>query len=140
MQLLQIGVVTQFLCRDSISVRFLLQQCFLYCQHFCRDQVLSLLNLISYCSFILILRHSLLVFLMLSVATQFLCRDGTFLYSANLVVATQFVMSRQDLFSLCWNLCHDIEKVYWDLVYQCSSYLCVTTLRSMSRHRNISSV
>ena len=39
----------------------LLQQCFLYCQHFYRDRVLSPLNLISYCSFILMLRHSLLV-------------------------------------------------------------------------------
>ena len=30
MQLLQIGVVTQFLCLNSMSVWFLLQQCFLY--------------------------------------------------------------------------------------------------------------
>ena len=36
-QLLQIGVATQFLCRDNISIWFLLQRCFLYCQHFYRD-------------------------------------------------------------------------------------------------------
>ena len=33
-----------------------------------------------------------------------------FLYLAHLCVATQFVMSRQDLSSMCGNLCHDIEK------------------------------
>ena len=75
----------------------------------CRDKVLSPLNLISCCSFILILRHSFLV-LMFSVATQFLCRDRTFLYLAYICVTTQFVMSRQDLSPLCWNLCCNIEK------------------------------
>ena len=105
----------------------------------CRDRVLSPLNMISCCSFILILRHSLLVLLMFFVVTQFLCRDKTFLYSTYICVATQFVMSRQDLSSLCWNLCRDIEKVSRDLIYQCSAYLCVATLRSLSRHRNISS-
>ena len=78
----------------------------------CRDIVLSTLNLISCCSFILILRLSLMVLLMFSVATQFLCRDRTFLYSAYLCVPTQFVMSRQDFASLCWNLCRDIEKSF----------------------------
>ena len=48
-------------------------------------------------------------------------------------------MSRQDLSSLCWNLCRDIEKVCRDLVYQFSTYLCVSTLRFLSQHRNISS-
>ena len=76
----------------------------------CRDRVLSPLNLISCCSFILILRNSLLVLLMFAVAAQFLCHDKTFLYSAYICVVTQFVMLRQDLYSLCWNLCRDIEK------------------------------
>ena len=76
----------------------------------CRDRVLSPFNLISCCSFILILRHSLLVLSMFAVTAQFLCRDRTFLYSAYICVATQFVMSRQDLSSLCWNLFRDIEK------------------------------
>ena len=56
------------LCRDPVSMSrqyfclFLLHQRFLYYQHFCRDRVLSPLNLISCCSFIFMLRHSLLVF------------------------------------------------------------------------------
>ena len=57
----------------------------------CRDRVLLSPNLISCCSFILMLQHGLLV---LSV----------------FAVATQFVMSRPDFFSLCWNICRDIEK------------------------------
>ena len=44
----------------------------------CYDRVLSPLNLISYCSFILILRHSLLVLLMFAIATQFLFATGLF--------------------------------------------------------------
>ena len=42
-------------------------------------------------------------------------------------VATQFVMLRQGLFSLCWNLCRD-------LVYLCLVYFYVATLRFLSRH------
>ena len=76
----------------------------------CRDRVLSPLNLISCCIFILILRHSLLVLSMFAITTKFLCHDRTFLYSSYICVATQFIMSRQDLSSLCWNLCRDIEK------------------------------
>ena len=60
-------------CRDPVFMSrqhfcwFLLQQFFLYCQHSCRDQEslpqqsLVALNLISICTFILMLRHSLLV-------------------------------------------------------------------------------
>ena len=55
----------------------------------CRDRVLSPLNLISCCSFILNLRHSFLVLSMFSIVTQFLCHDRTFLYSASICVVTQ---------------------------------------------------
>ena len=110
-----------------------------YFKKVCRDRVLSPLNLISCCNFFLILRHSLLVLSMFFFTTQCLCRNKTFLYSTYLCVATQFVMSRQDLSSLCWNLCRDIEKVCCDLFYQFLAYLCVATLRFLSRHRNISS-
>ena len=75
-----------------------------------RDRVLLPLNLISCCSFILILQHSLLVLSMFAVATHLLCRDKTFIYSTHLCVATRFVVSLQDFSSLCWNLFHDIEK------------------------------
>ena len=76
----------------------------------CRNKFLSPLNMISCCSFILILRHILLVLSMFAVVTQFLCHDKIFLYSAYICDTTQFVMSRQYLSSLCWNLCRDIEK------------------------------
>ena len=76
----------------------------------CRYRVLSPLNLISCCNFILILRHGFLVLSMFSVVIQCLCRDRTFLCSTYICVATQFVLSRQDLSSLCWNICHDIEN------------------------------
>ena len=60
-------------------------------QKVCRNRFLSPLNLISCCSFILMLRHGLLMLSLFSVATH-------------------FVMSRPDFSSLCWNLCRDIEK------------------------------
>ena len=77
MQLLQIGVATQFLCYDSISILVLVATMFLYCKNLYRDSevccdiVLSALNLISYCNFILMLRHGLLELLMFAVTTQF---------------------------------------------------------------------
>ena len=63
------------LCHDPVYMSrqhlcwFLLQQCFLSCQHSCRDKILSPLNLISCCNFIFMLQHSLLVLYMFSVAT-----------------------------------------------------------------------
>ena len=83
-KLLQIGVMTLLLCRNSISVGSCCNNvsCIVsisivtrkvYC-----DKVLSPLNLISCCNFILILRHSLLVLSMFSVATKFLCCDKNF--------------------------------------------------------------
>ena len=115
-------IASSNLCHDPFFMSqqhfclFLLQQCFLYCQHsyrdrkVCYDRVLLPLNLISCYNFILMLRHSLLVLLMFYVATKFLCRDRTFLYSTYICVATKFVISQQDLSPLCWNLCRDIEK------------------------------
>ena len=60
-------------------------------QKVCRDRVLSPLNLISCCSFILMLRHGLFVVLMFAVATQ-------------------FIMSQPNFSSMCWNLYRNIEK------------------------------
>ena len=73
----------------------------------CRNRVLSSLNLISYCSFILMLRHGLLVLSMFAVATQ-------------------FVMSRPNFSSLCWNLCRNIEK------FVATLFICVQLI-SVSR-------
>ena len=83
-QLIQIGVTTQFLCRENISVGSCCNNvsCIVSIsvetRKVCRDRVLSPLNLISCCSFILMLRHSFLVLSMFSMATKFLCRDKTF--------------------------------------------------------------
>ena len=69
---------------------------------------------------------------MFVVVTQILCRDMAFLYSAYICVTTRpFFLVLESL------LRH--KKVCRDLVYQCSSYLYVATLRSLLRHRNISS-
>ena len=101
-QLLQIYVATQFLCHDGISFSSCCNNvsCIVsisvMTRKVCRNRVLSPLNLISCCSFLLILRHSILVLSMCFVATQFLCHDKTFLYSAHLWVVTQVVTSRQD--------------------------------------------
>ena len=122
MQLLQIGVAAQLVCRDSISVGSCCNNvsCIvsisIATKKVYRDRVLLPLNLISCCNFILMLRHNLLVLSMFSVTTKFLCRDKTFLFSSSLCCRcyrcflTQFIMSQQDLSSLCWNLCRDIEK------------------------------
>ena len=105
---------------------------FVAAQKICRDRVLSPLNLISCCSFILMLRHGLLVLSMF-------------------VVVTHYVMLLQDFSVFSLSLCRDPfcyvvtillflmleslsrhRKVCRDLVYQCSSYLCVAILSSLS--------
>ena len=116
MQLLQTCVATQFLCCDSISIRSCCNivsyiVCILIAtRKVCRDRVFSPLNLISCCSFILMLQHSLLVLWLFSVMTKFLCCDKTFFLQLIFVSRFSSVMSRQDLSSLCWNLCRDMEK------------------------------
>ena len=98
----------------------------------CRDRVLSSLNLISCYNFILILRHSFLALSMFSVATQFLCRDRIF--SLSLCRDPVCYLAARPLFLVLKYLSRH-RKVYRDLVYQCSAYLCVATLRSLSQHR-----
>ena len=74
MQLLKIGVATQFLCHDSISVLVIVATLFLVLSEFMsrpRKFVTTEFYLISCCNFILMLRHGLLVLLMFAVATQF---------------------------------------------------------------------
>ena len=110
-QLLQIGVATHFLCRDNISVGSCCNNvsCIVSISVATR-KVLSPLNLVSCCSFILILRHSLLVLSMFFVATKFLCRGKNFCFQLIFMSQPSSVMSRQDLSSLCWNICCDMEK------------------------------
>ena len=118
-QLLQIGVATKFLYHDNIYFWFLLQRCFLYCQHFCHDQEcmsrqsLVATYLISCCSFILILRHSLLP---LGVVDVFY-HDPIF-------------MSRQNFSVFSLYLCRD------PVCYVTTRPLFLV-LESFSRHRNV---
>ena len=132
-------VATTFLfgsCGNTVSC---IIKIFVATRKVCHDRVLSPLNLVSCCNFILILRHSLLVLSMLAVATQFLCRDRTFsVFSLSLCRDLVCYVATRPLFLVLESLSRH-RKVYHDLVYQCSAYLCVATLRSLSRHRNISS-
>ena len=76
----------------------------------CRDNLMCVYWNSYVATLTIVLQHCLCV------ASSNLCHDPVFmsqqdfLYLAHLCVATQFVMSRQGLSSLCWNLCRDIEK------------------------------
>ena len=128
------------MCRDPVFIPrqyfywFLLQHCFcIFSIHVLtrkvyRDKVLSLLNLISYCNFILILRPSLLVlWLFLSqlnsyVATKLfafnsclcrdsvlLCRDKTSLPCVGIFIAAWKSLSRPCLSVLSLFLCRNLK-------------------------------
>ena len=136
-------------CCNNVSC---IVRIFVATQKVYRDRVLSQLNLISCCSFILMLRHGLFVLLMFAAATKFvMSRQDFFVFILFLCrdlvcyIATQFVLSRpvcsivtRLLFLVLESLSRH-RKVYRNLVYMCLVYLCVMTLRSLSRHRNISS-
>ena len=144
MQLLQIGVATQFLYRDSISVGSCCNNvsCIVSIsvatRKVCHDRVLSPLNLISCCSFILILRHSLLVLSMFLSRPSFYVTTRLFLFSSSLCRNPVCYVATRPLLLVLESLSRH-RKVCRGLVYQCSAYLCVATLRSLSQHRNISS-
>ena len=108
-------------------------------QKVCHDRGLFPLSLTSCCSFVLMLRHDFLELSIFSIATQFSCRDKTLLCSAysfcrNPVcyVATELLCIVLKPLSRHIKFCHDLVSLY-------SAYFCVATLRSMSRHRFISS-
>ena len=135
----------KFSSRDNISCSgYVANFSYIIClsvvtQKLYRYRGLLPLSLTSCCSFILMLRHDFLVLSIFSIATQFSCRDKTLLFSAysfcrNLVcyVATALLCIVLKYLSRHIKVCHD-------LVSLCSAYLCVETLRSMSRHRLISS-
>ena len=104
-----------------------------------RNRVLSPLNLISCWSFILMLRHGLLVLLMFAVATQFfMSRHDFSVFSLSLCCDPVCYTATRLLFLVLEYLSRH-RKVHRDLVYLCSADLYVATLSSLSRHRNISS-
>ena len=90
MQLVQICVMTQFFCHDSIAVLVLVITLFLIFSEFLsRPRMFVMTDLISCYSFILMLRQGLLVLSMFAVATQ-------------------FVMSRHDFSVFNLSLCCDL--------------------------------
>ena len=143
-QLLQIGVVAQFICCDIIFVGSCYKNvsCIVTIsvatRKVYRDRVLSPLNLISCCSFILMSRHSLLVLSMFSVTTKFYVATRLFVFSSSLCRDPVCYVATRPLLLMLESLSRH-RKVYRDLVYHCSAYLCVMTLRSLLQHRNISS-
>ena len=140
-----ICVATQFLFHDGISVGsccnsvFCIVSILVVTRKACRDRVLSPFNLISCCKFIFMLRHSLLVFIdVLYHDLVFMSRQD-FFPSAHLCVASHFCYVATRLLFLMFESLSRDRKVYCDLVYLCSSYFCVVTLISLSRHQNFSS-
>ena len=90
MQLFQIGVMTKFLCHGSIAILVLVITLFLvFLEFLSRPRKFVMKDLISCYSFILMLRHGLLVLSMFAVATQ-------------------FVMSRHDFSVFNLSLCCDL--------------------------------
>ena len=108
-------------------------------QKFCRDRFLSPFNLISCCSFILMLRHGHLVLSMFAVATQFvMSRQDFSVFNLSLYRDPVCYVVTRLLFLVLESLSRH-RKVCRDLVYLCSANRCVATLGSLSRHRLISS-
>ena len=145
MQFLQIGVATQvFMSRQHLYLDYVATlSCIISfsvaTQEFCRDRGLLLVSLTSCCSFVLMLRHDFLVFSIFAVATQFSCRDKTLLCSVYLLCCDPICYVATELLCIVLKPLLRHIKVYHDLVSLCSTYLCVTTIRSMLRHRFISS-
>ena len=104
-----------------------------------RDKGFLQLSLTSYCSFVLMLRHDFLVLSIFAIATQFSCRYKTLLCSAYSFCRDPICYVVIELFCIVLNSLLRPRKVCRDLVSLCSSYFYVATLRSMSRHRLISS-
>ena len=144
-------VLTQFQCsffklvsRPKFSCRIasLFRLCcniILYYLHLCRDKGLFPLSLTSCYNFVLMFRHGFLMFSIFAIATQFSCRDKTLLCSAYSLCRDPVCYVMTELLCIVLKPLSGPRKVCRDLVSLCSAYFCVATLRSMSRHRLISS-
>ena len=105
----------------------------------CCDRVLLPLSLTSCCNFVLMLRHDFLVLSIFSVVTQFSYRDKTLLCSAYSFYRSPVCYVAAELLCIVLKSLSRHLKVCRDLISLCSAYFYVATLRSMSRHRFISS-
>ena len=145
MQILQVVVATQvFMSRQHLCLGYVTTLSCIICisvvtQKVYHDRGLLPLSLTSCCSFVLMLRHDFLVLSIFSIATQFSCRDKTLLCLAYSFCRDPVCYIAIELLCIVLNSLSRPRKVCCDLVYLCSAYLCVATLRSMSRHRLISS-
>ena len=117
-----ICVTTKFLCHDGISVSSCCNSvsCIVNIpvttRKVCCNRVLSPLKLISYCSFIFMLRHSLLVFVDVFYRDLVFMSRKDVLPSAHLCVATQFCYVTTRLFFLVLESLSRDGKVCRDLV------------------------
>ena len=104
-----------------------------------RNRGLLPLSLTSCCSFVLILRHDFLVLSIFAVATQISCHDKTLLCSTYSFYCDLVFYVMTKLLCIVLKPLSQPIQVCCDLVSLCSACFCVATLRSMSRHRFISS-
>ena len=105
----------------------------------CRNRGLLPLRLTSCCSFVMRLRYDFLVLSIFAVTTQFSCSDKILLCSAYSFCLDPVCYAATGLLCIVLKSLPRHIKVCRNLVSLCSSYLCVVTLRTMSRHRLISS-
>ena len=145
MQLLRVSVATQvFLLRQYLCLGYVATLSCIICIYVATQKVshnrgLLPLILTSCCSCALMLRHELLVLSIFVVATQFSCRDKSLLCSAYSFYCDPVCYVATALLCIVLKSLSRHIKVCRDLVSLCLAYFCVATLRSMSRHRFISS-
>ena len=145
MQLLQVGVTTQFFkSRQHLYSGYVATlSCIIYIsvatQKVYCDRGLLPLSLTSCFSFVLMLRHDFLVLSIFSVSTQFSCHEKTLLCSAYSFYRDPVCYVATTLLCIVLKSLSRHIKVCHDLVSLCSAYFCIAKLRSMSRHRFISS-
>ena len=145
MQLLQVGVATQVsLSRQQLCLGYVTTLSCIICisvvtKQVCRDKGLLPLGLTSCCIFVLMLRHDFLELSIFVVATQFSCHNKTLLCSAYLFCHDPESYVATELLCIVLKSLSRHKKVCLYLVSLCSTYFCVATLKSMLRHRLISS-
>ena len=108
-------------------------------QKVCRDRGLLPMSLTSCCSFVMMLRHDFLVLSIFAVVTQFSCHKKTLLCLTYSFCRDPICYVVTALLCIVLKSLSRHIKVCCDLVSLCSAYFYVATLRSMSRHRLISS-
>ena len=145
MQLLQVGVTTQvFMSRQHLCSGYVATLSCIICisvvtHKVYHDRGLLPLNLTSCCSFVMMLQHDFLVLSIFAVVAQFSYRDKILLCLAYSFCRDPVCYVAIGLLFIVLKSLSRHIKVCRDFVSLCSSYFCVVTLRSTSRHRLISS-